>query len=165
MHVVEARDERGASRRAYVEVTATPAIRAPGDYITARADGEKKIWRVAGKTYRIEQMQDAIYYRHLSILGNDGVWTPNLVDRLKVRVDASFFFGAFRRTIAAEELYRQHVDAWIDGPVRVIAQARGILRRVGSSTCRCVARRCLSITRPTLSFPSRLTHQWTSTTS
>lgn len=124
---VEARDDHGATRWGYAVSTQGAAPRSSVDYVGARADDTSKTWRVEGKTYRIEQVQNAIYYDYLSVRRFDGSWTENLVDRLKVRVDASLFFGTLKKTVVAEELYRQRVEAWIDGPVRVLVLAKGYL--------------------------------------
>lgn len=124
---IDARDRAGASRSAYLVAFAGLAPRSPIDYIRGIQDVKRKVWRVEAKTYRIELVDNASRYDYLSVKGRNGIWTENLIDRLKIRGEARMFWGALRIPILADEVYRLRFDAWIDGPVRIIALGHGYL--------------------------------------
>ena len=120
-------DRAGAARSAYLFSFGGPAPRSPVDYIQGIQDAKRKVWRVEAKTYRIELADNAAHYDYLSVKNHDGVWSENVVDRLKIRGEATMLWGLIHVPIVADELYKMRFDAWIDGPVRIVALAHGYL--------------------------------------
>jgi len=98
------------------------------DYIRTINDTEKKVNRIEARNYVIEHVNNALYYKHLSIVLPDGSRSPDLVDRLKVRCTASIAFNTIKIPFAMDELIKTEELAFKDGPVRVLSLGQGYMQ-------------------------------------
>lgn len=105
--------------------------RSDKDYVKMKMDKQKDRARVEAGTYILESVQSAVYYNYLSLRKKDGSWTPDLIDRLKIRGEIHAFQGTLKVDFHFDELVKSKITSWIDGPVRVVRRGQGYLKVPG----------------------------------
>lgn len=101
--------------------------RSDRDYIRAVNDPARGVSRIEARNYVIENVDNAIYYNYLAIVGPDGKKSPDLVDRLKIRCTASIAFNTIKIPFAMDELIKTEKLAVTDGPIRVLSLGQGYM--------------------------------------
>lgn len=125
------RDPAGPSAYVYLFVFEGDPPRSASDYVNMSLDTERELSRVEAKSYIIESVSNAVYYNYLSLRRDDGTWTPDLIDRLKIRGTIYAIFGTVKIDFNFDELVKSRITAWIDGPVRVVRKGRGFMQIPG----------------------------------
>jgi hypothetical protein len=123
---IEVRDPaQGTSSWLYLFAFETSAPTSNRDYVKAVFDRPDGDWRIEADSFVVEFARNALYYNYISLRKSDGTWTPNMVDRLKIRGSFGVFFDTLQFNFEAEELSKTKMLGWTDGPVRVLFHLSG----------------------------------------
>ena len=113
---------------AYFCLFSKPAPRSPKDYVQLKYIADKDSYLIVARNYKYSSPQQAVYYDYLAIKKPDGSYTPDLVDRLKIRGKVWILFGTIKVPFYFDKLVHSRITAWKDGAVRVIKRGEGYLK-------------------------------------
>ena len=108
---------QGGKAYVYLAECQSDPPRSPVDYVRNEYDG-KHDW-VKTDRYHFAEQRGASYFDRLALKSSDGKVGPNLVDRIKGR-GKMVVAGGIMTIDTPESDLKGSIQAWIDGPVRVI---------------------------------------------
>ncbi len=103
------------------------------DYVKLELDtkkGRKKIIgrNQGGKGVIIGAPLDSVSVDELRFISPDGKITPDFLDRMKIRGDIRLKALPYTFQFKVDQMIREELNAWIDGPIRIIYQGRGYFK-------------------------------------
>jgi hypothetical protein len=123
---IRLRDPLALDREAWVYLcsfSGAPPPRSSADYIRYLPDSEQ----VLSAHYMLGYRKGMSLYTDLRYPDGRGGYGPDLMDRIKVRIQVKFLFNILRKKVTEDD-FRADVVAWKDGPVRVLRNVQNYVR-------------------------------------
>ncbi len=123
---IELLDPLASSQKAWVYLCHFPLTPPPGsdiDYVHYDPDQEQ----IFSDHYLLGYRKGMSLYTDLHYPDGKGGYGPDLMDRLKIRIQVKFLFNVFKINKSEEDM-RADVVAWKDGPVRVLRDVQNYVR-------------------------------------
>lgn len=114
---VEIKDPSGGKAWAYAVECNDEAPLSDVDYVQHEAAGDRD-WVKTGR-YHFSEKRGESFFDRLALKGSDGKVGPNLADRIKGRNRIAAVGGLIEKETPESGL-KGSIQAWIDGPVRVV---------------------------------------------
>jgi len=83
--------------------------------------------RIISDNYLLGYRKGMSLYTDLQYPDGRGGYGPDLMDRIKVRIQVKFLFNIIRKKVSEDD-FRAEVVAWKDGPVRVLRNVENYVR-------------------------------------
>jgi len=120
------RDPLALEKEAWVYLcsfSGTPPSLSSRDYIRYLPETEQ----VSSAHYLLGYRKGMSLYTDLHYPDGQGGYGPDLMDRIKVRIQVRFLFNIIRKKVTEDD-FRAEVVAWKDGPVRVLRNVQNYVR-------------------------------------
>jgi hypothetical protein len=123
---IQLRDPLALDQEAWVYLcrfSGTPPPVSSRDYIRYLPQAEQ----ILSEHYQLGYRKGMSLYTDLHYPDGRGGYGPDLMDRIKVRIQVKFLFNIIRKKVTEDD-FRAEVVAWKDGPVRVLRNVQNYVR-------------------------------------